>query len=204
MNDHSGFGLLDKEFDSFHITFVRNVQEQDLLCRFGGDPALAWPLPLGNYDALDDLLYEIDDDVLNAAFFREGEDLINAIVQIGTSAGWAFAIEAYGPWSPTQHLLAVISSGTTAVSVERIGSKWLRLIDWAEDGVCKGGGEASGPFMPQLQALIEQAGVDEESDLGESLFAPVLSSAWGISFSRQFLEKPLLTGPFLFPPTQKQ
>lgn len=203
MNDQSGFELLGNTYESFHLTFVRGVQEQEVLRRLGGNPALAWPLPLGAYDKLDELLYEIENDVLDEAFVRKRDDQINSVVQIGTCPGWVFAIEAYEPWSHVESFVGELSVGTTAVCVGRNGAKWLRLIDWAEDGEWKGGGEASGPYMPPLQALMEQAGVDEASDLGKTLFAPLLSSVWGIHLPREALEKPLLTGPFLFPPAQE-
>ncbi|HLZ62673.1 MAG TPA: hypothetical protein VKR06_37480 [Ktedonosporobacter sp.] len=200
MNDLSGLALLGEKFDDFRLTFVHGMQEQDILSRFGGNPSLAWTLPLGEYDTLDDLLYDVDD-----ALFQEAEE--EFVLQIGECPDWAFALEALWPRVPTQQLLAVISSGTTAVSVERISSKWLICLDWAENGVWKGGGEACGPFLPPLQAMIEQAGVDLEDDdstLGKSLFAPVLSSAFGIRLTRAVLEKPLLTGPVCFPPDKKR
>ena len=229
MDDLDGLSLLGEAFDSFRITFVRSVEEQEVFHRFGGYPSLTWSLPLGPDDIdelLEERLDELDEEGIDKLL--DGEESISfqargtvtvsgvkpfpgekegSVLHIGTCEGWTFAIELYGPYEPTQRLLEEISSGTTAVSVERIGTKWLRFLDWAEDGIWKGGDEASGPFSPQIQALIEQAGVDlegKESDLGASLFAPILSSAFGIRLSREILEHSLFTGAFLFPSVKKR
>ncbi len=228
MDDLDGLSFLGETFDSFRITFVRSVEEQEVFRRFGGYPSLAWSLPLGGEsddiaELLEQRLNELDEEELGKLLGGEervsfqtwrgrvtvpgGKPLpgekVGSVLHIGRCSGWTFALELYGPYEPTQRLLEEISSGTTAVSVERISAKWLRCLDWAEDGVWKGGGEASsGPFDPPLQALIEQAGVnleEEDCDLGASLFAPILSSAFGIRLSLEMVEQSLFTGAFLFP-----
>jgi hypothetical protein len=167
----------------------------------GGDPAFAWPLPLWAYDTLDGLVYERGQEAFDEVFgSRKG---ISSEVQIGTCPGWAFAIQTFFRDGFTRSLVDEISGGTTAVSVDWISAKALVNLAWAEDNELKGEGEAAGPFIPALEALIKQADVDNENNLGKTLFAPVLSAVWGIHLSQEDIGKPLLTGPFLFPPVHK-
>lgn len=233
MDELDGLSFLGKTLDSFRITFVRSVEEQEVFHRFGGYPSLTWSLPL-ELESDDDIneqlgqkLDELDEEELDKLLGGEESvsfqtwqghvsvsgglplpgEKVGSVLHLGRCSDWTFALELYGPYEPTQRLLEEISSGTTAVSVERISAKGLRCLDWAEDGVWKGGGEASGPFDPPLQALIEQAGVnleEEDCDLGASLFAPILSSAFGIRLSLESVDQSLFTGAFLFPSVKKR
>jgi hypothetical protein len=198
-----GLEMLAEQFGDFRITFVRGLQEQEVLRRFGGDLALAWSLPLAAFDQLKESLEDLDEaESLQDIDLTSGD----AVLQAGTCGAWGFALE-WVPHVTSQRLLTAISSGTTAVSVERISSTWLRLLDWAEDGVYRDGCEASGPFSPQMQRLIEQAGVALEGEgipLGDTLFAPLLEKVFHIHLTRKALDKPLLTGVILHIPGEYQ
>lgn len=226
-----GLSFLGETFDDFRITFVRSVEEQEVFRRFGGYPSLIWSLPLeleldDDTEQLEQRLDELDEQELDkllaeSVSFQTGGrrvtvsgrkplpgEKVGSVLHIGTCEGWTFALELHGPYEPMQRLLEEISYGTTVVSVQRISGKWLRCLGWAENGVWKGGVEASSlPFDPPVQALIEQAGVNlevEDWDLGNSLFAPLLSSVFGIRLPLECIDPYLFTGAFLFPSGKKQ
>lgn len=194
-----GLEMLAEQFADFRITFLHKLPEQEVLRRFGGDLSLAWPLPLAAFDQLEEMLDDLDEAAsLPGVEFTSGD----SVIQVGTCGEWGFALE-WIPHIASQRLLTEISSGTTAVSVERMSSKGLRLFDWAEDSVYQDGCESTGLFSPQMQRLIEQAGVALEGEgnpLGDTLFAPLLEKVFLIRLSREALEKPLLTGILLHLP----
>ena len=67
-----GFSVLRETLPfGYVVTFVRGVNEQDLLRRFGGDPVQTWLIPCGDLNVLEE--HEAYRAYLDDLFWRNDE-----------------------------------------------------------------------------------------------------------------------------------
>ncbi|HEU5367120.1 MAG TPA: DUF6461 domain-containing protein [Ktedonobacterales bacterium] len=179
--------------EAYSVIFARGLDKAELLRRLGGDLSSARLARSTNWDGPEELRQQFDH-----------------VIQAGWCDGWAFAYEWNGPL-PKPEAMRALSIGTTAVAVYRN----VNAVTWfyfAEDGTLLANFDPIhardqwfwAQASPQVQALLEQAGItprvaeDEEDDEDEDYFNHVedmhaLAEAAGVRLDRASIaDTPLL------------
>jgi hypothetical protein len=193
-----GFSVLKKRMHAGYIvTFVRKVNEQELLRRFGGDPTRAWLIPCADLDALTKHrgyrayrhteLFEFADDLWNRPW-----------IQVGACDDWAFALErGVTDKGSCPESLCKISLGTVAVSIHHNWDHGSTYLKYAVNGVLLAevypAGWSGDPTL--VQELFRQAGVDPESEEYSPREAMIaIAEGIGVRFHRNAVMGLMLTG----------
>ncbi|MGD1222745.1 MULTISPECIES: DUF6461 domain-containing protein [Streptomyces] len=139
-----GIAWIRETYDAYCVTFAKGLSAEELVRRMGGDPGRIMP-SLSAEDALE----------------LAGDK--GPVARLGTSNGWAFALEPASAEGTDRRLLRRVSEGTEAVMLLDSGMPPYWFVH-ARDG------EIAADFEPGVEA--EQIGGSDPSFL-----VPAMQSA---------------------------
>ena len=125
--------LFDGRYMGLVLTFTRGLTPDELLGRYGADPAAARPLPFIDIDAT--LQPDID----------------HAVLRVGVLGEWAFGIEDCGIQRAAPATLAELSRGTETISVLS-GENAFQVFEYWVDG------QSREQFEPAAASTLRAAG----------------------------------------------
>lgn len=134
--------LLYGRYMALALTFTRGLTPDELLERYGADPAAARPLP---YIDIDAALHQDDD---------------HAVLRVGVLGEWAFGIEDCGVQGAAPATLAELSRGTETISVNS-GENAFAVFEYWVDG------QPREQFEPGMASTLKAAGPHPFWDVAE-------------------------------------
>ncbi len=177
-----GLAWIRDNSEAYCVTFVKGLDETELLRRFGGDLAWARLARYDDWEAVEEL------------------QMFGDVVRVGYCDGWAFVYEGNGYRGTLSEVLQPLSAGTAAVSVFR-NINALMNFGYAEDGTILAKFEPpplEEDISPRVLTLLSQAGIpqhfDEDEDYDAEEIMLLLAEAAGVRMDHASIaEKPLLT-----------
>lgn len=167
------------------LTLVDGVDEEELLRRFGADPARAVPRTREQARALQDSWWE--------GYLP--------VLRVGRAGRWAFAVEERrAPEGVRPEVLRRLSAGTRAVALHHTGGGTRFTL--VEDGVTVTAGDTpSPPWQPgrgahHLRPVLRAAGLappnaERRADENIPALLRALRAELGIEFDAELLHRPL-------------